>query len=113
MLPGIFLPNLFTNSDMTSAIESRDIYMQELTLGNIHCWWTGVPVGTLQIQWRNSIDEPWEIDSSSSVSVNGAGSVTYKLSDIGAGLGRVIYTPLSGSGNLYASWYGKVQSTYY
>ena len=106
---------LLSSGDMSQAtLTSIPLDVRWMVLGSIQAVISGSPTGTLKLQMSilspamnghpATVGQTWTDVASSSISVSGAGSDAWNITDIGYPWLQVVYTMASGTGslNLYA-----------
>lgn len=111
---------LVTNGDMSGAINSIGIDLNQHVLYSMQAVFTGAPAGTMKLQISNDMvsvapngQSPeanvinWTDYTGSSVAVSAAGNFVWNALDVGYRWVRMVYTPSSGTGVLNVTFCGK------
>lgn len=105
LLQNIHNSALLINGDMSSSLVSYIMNMDKINFVSIQAVFTGTPVGVLKIKIQTGLSSTYSDYTGSSQIVNGAGDVTWTISDISFTNLQVAYTYASGSGvlNIFSS----------
>lgn len=106
---------IVTSGDMsTTEVDSIPVDMNQILNASIQAVYTGSPVGTLKLQFSDSLTLPcnsssivWNDYTGSSQSITVAGRFAYNLLDAGYRCLRLVYVRTSGTGTLNATFSGK------
>ena len=91
---------LFDNTDMSTALASEAIDLNNMVHIGIHAVWTGAPTGDLYFEVSGQVGQPtvWEVFDD--VPVSGSGSQFWIDRNIPYRWARVRYVVTAGTGNL-------------
>jgi hypothetical protein len=95
---------IVTAGDMSGAITSSPVRMDQTSSLSIQAVFTGSPAGSFKVQISNDDASPtnWSDYANSTVTISGAGNQAWDIWAVAAKWVRLIYTPSGGSGTLNA-----------
>lgn len=91
---------LFVDQDMTNALTSDSVSLNNMLHIGMHAEWTGTPQGTLFFEVSGQIGEPTVWETFDSVAINGAGTQFWLDRNAPYIWARIRYVPTASTGDL-------------